>query len=142
MTYQPTAPAAPPFMVSARGRVTRKREGGPPALNNRMRRMISLMVFGHEDDPEHTLYSIEDASRAVGYRVKAGRALIKTAIFTAALNEAVDRKVRYGIEGSSVNLNVSVANTAGYVIRVPGYAIDLSDPAIIEGTANPPGRNG
>jgi hypothetical protein len=64
------------FIVSRSGRMTRKLVGGPTRLNSRMLRMIQLMVYGDEDDPEHTPYDVADAAKAVGYQARAGRALM------------------------------------------------------------------
>jgi hypothetical protein len=78
------------FIVSRGGRVTRKLVGGPPRLNSRMLRMIQLMVYGDEDDPEHTPYDVADAAKAVGYQARAGRALMSAPIFSAALANEVE----------------------------------------------------
>jgi hypothetical protein len=78
------------FIRSPSGRLTRKLVGGPERLNTRMLRMIELMVYGHEDDPERTPYDVADAAQSVGYRTRAGRMLLATPIFSAALAKEID----------------------------------------------------
>jgi hypothetical protein len=100
------------FMVSRSGRITRKLVGGPPRLNSRMLRMIQLMVYGHEDDPERTPYEAADAAKAVGYRARAGRALLNAPIFSAALAREVEA-MRRGEHARSLRTIVKIRDDAG-----------------------------
>jgi len=88
MVDQTDSPPEKRFVVTPAGRTTRKLVGGPSRLNSRMDRMIVLMSAGHEDDPEHTPYDVADAAKAVGYRARAGRALLKSPVFSEALAKA------------------------------------------------------
>jgi hypothetical protein len=100
------------FIVSRSGRITRKLVGGPPRLNSRMLRMIQLMVYGHEDDPERTPYEVADAAKAVGYRARAGRALLNAPIFGAALAREVEA-MRRGEHARSLRTIVKIRDDAG-----------------------------
>ncbi|MEJ0094156.1 MAG: hypothetical protein WDN46_12180 [Methylocella sp.] len=90
MTHEP---AEVPVILGRDGRPTRKRVGGPVALNARMVKMISLMIDGHSDDRSHTPYGLYDAAEAVGYRRKAARELTKSPVFIEAYNAAFDAAV-------------------------------------------------
>jgi hypothetical protein len=89
MTCDETGKTLRPLKVSRRGNLTRRREGGPMALNPRMRRMIDLMVFGHPDDPSGTQYDIYDAAAAVGYHRKSARDFQASPLFQAVYLKAL-----------------------------------------------------
>jgi hypothetical protein len=89
MTCDETGKTLRPLKVSRRGNLTRRREGGPMALNPRMRRMIDLMVFGHPDDPSGTQYDIYDAAAAVGYHRKSARDFQASPLFQAVYMKAL-----------------------------------------------------
>jgi hypothetical protein len=76
------------MLVNKRGHLTNRRIKGPEVLNARMCRMIQLMVFGHPDDPSSTPYTVFDAARAVGDRMKAARHLMRSTVFCDGLDAA------------------------------------------------------
>jgi hypothetical protein len=100
------------FIVSRSGRMTRKLVGGPTRLNSRMLRMIQLMAYGNEDDPEHTPYDVADAAKAVGYQARAGRALMNAQIFSAALAAEVEA-MRRGEHARSLRTIVNIRDEVG-----------------------------
>lgn len=119
--------------------LSRKYPDGPAVLTNRMRRMASLLVFGHPDDETRTRYSLADAARAVGYRAKAGRSLWNT---SRLFRDEVERLVAERIRGRAADnvdipddpaellqlLSAEAANRIGTApSHPPGYVIDLSE---------------
>jgi hypothetical protein len=157
MTCDETGKTLRPLKVSRRGNLTRRREGGPMALNPRMRRMIDLMVFGHPDDPSGTQYDIYDAAAAVGYHRKSARDFQASPLFQAVYmkalaalrngefaksiktiaeirdelgdNKAADRKVRLQACQALLGEGSGGADVAVNVRQavVPGYVIRLNN---------------
>jgi hypothetical protein len=90
----------------------KKVEGGPVELNNRMRRMIDLMVHGHEEDPSKTPYTIEDAAKSVGYQRRAGRALMQAPLFRAEFERQLDA-LRRGEGARCVRTMIAIRDETG-----------------------------
>src|SRR3954451_22749499 len=107
----------PRMLMNKRGQATRKLATGPAVLNSRMRRMIDLMVHGHPDDPSGTPYTVFDAARAVGYRLKAARHLMRSPIFCEALNAASSQYEETGIRSTIPTLEN--LNDDGGLKRLP-----------------------
>jgi hypothetical protein len=95
----------PRILLNKRGQPTRRLVNGPDVLNSRMRRMIELMVWGHPDDPSGTPYTVFDAARAVGYRMKAARHLSRSPVFCDALNIASARFEETGVRSAIPTLD-------------------------------------
>lgn len=68
-----------PFIVTRRGKVLRKHRAGPEMINDRMKRVITLMVHGRYGDASKTPVELYRAAELSGYRRKGIRALFETA---------------------------------------------------------------
>ncbi len=81
-------PDEPPLIVTARGRVTRQRTGGPIVLTTRMIRMIDLIVNGMVIDGARAPCDPFEAGRLVGYQRRAVRRLAMSPVIIAAYEAA------------------------------------------------------
>lgn len=117
----------PEFIVTVNG-PTKRRVGGPIALNSRMLAMIRLMVHG--DENSRVPFDPFEAGRIVGYRRAAVRHLATAPAFMKAyeaakvgkppalvptLEEIAREEERRGKDRSAR----ATKATAGYVIRLP-----------------------
>jgi hypothetical protein len=69
------------------------------------------MVFGRPDDPSSTPYTVFDAARAVGYRMKAARHLMRSPVFCGGLNAATALFEETGIRPAIPTLCLAATTT-------------------------------
>lgn len=114
------------FIISKRGKVTRKLAAGPPALTKLHQRLIEVMVYGIERPLPHfphiapnAALPLETAAAICRVRLKSARLLSTFPIFQAELDREIARR-RAGAKSRAMQVVIDTLDAA--LARPPGTA--------------------